>query len=537
MQKRTLFVSYKRPQNVFEGVRLQMRRVRTHLGEDFEIKFVANDEPSQATTEQGLEPLPLELVSRVVELTIEREPTRENAIELIGLYSRTVRVGSGLELIADIIRDASGSLEARITRRFFGGRTHERNRYQRRLGRTNVSKTYAWLIGPNFLNLSSDQIANLQAKADANDKVNRRLRNLKTLRERRPADIPDFSLESVYSGIEVGGITYWMDPWPWWYFRFVSNWKIRQDIVDVTKFLHIKRVTTATDVSLSRATTMIPSPGAPTDSAIWGADFILVDVDEMARKAAELLTSGDIDKTIEIVLRFHEKLQWRQEFDLSGISEAQDITEEKGIGLGFSRISLSSMFLRSSFVRNVLESASSIIEDIKLVGCDVSGEKLDLSTLWTNELHLSDVNISSLRLPCRKRPMAGLRELYLSNKRNRPIWRPFHNIKKDCLSFVWKLVILGGVELDHDFIRVLSEMRDLEDLMIQDSPIEWRSIVDVVNKTSKSRVRLSVAFLYRETDSPFRSGSVMKVGNVEVRFEDMKKEKIIIPRSHQERPS
>lgn len=490
MKRTPLIILYKKPRCAAEGVRRELRLLRTHLGAEFDLRLVAQDGDGPV--------LLFDIWVDLVVLLLEREPTPENARQLLRLYGQAKmishpRPGSPTDIVT-ILEDRDGSMERQVTRRFFGNLIHERGRYQRELGRTDIRRKYAWVLGPDFLKLEPGAINALQSKAKQNRLATKPVENF----------------------------------WPWWYFRFLSNWKLSRQIVDPDKFLRIENLEKIPPAV--RVTTAIIPSRARAKGPMAGADFIVVNVEEMALRAADELVLG-ADRTVDIILRFHRKGR-RQEFDIVGLEGAKRIAVQNGFSLRFARVSLNGLVVRSSFVRNVLEPGppAVVVNQINLSDCEVYGGGLDLSKAsLLDDLHLSDnIGIASLRLPCGTE--SSLRKVFLKNDEaaeTGPVWEPFdESIPKDCLQSVTQLYVIGGVKIEGSFLRVLSGMENLETLQIQD-PVGWRTVVEIINKSSKKDF-INVTFLYKRTSPPFSAGRGFRIGKSQIRFNLSKREKIVI---------
>lgn len=111
------------------------------------------------------------------------------------------------------ILDHDGTLEKAVYRHLFGGHVHRRSRSQRRVGlERNVAHKYGWLLGPQGLNRSKEQVQALQATVDSNILHFTRLEDAEASEEEKNA-------------LWTEGV---IEAWPLWYFRFVYNWNAMQ---------------------------------------------------------------------------------------------------------------------------------------------------------------------------------------------------------------------------------------------------------------------------------------------------------------------
>ena len=492
MSKPRLVIPYRRPRHAGEGVRRELRILRTHLGHLFDLKLVGQDGDGST--------LPLELWVRIVDRLLVQEPTPDNARELFGLYRRASLAGprrpGTITDIAVLLEDASGVLERSVTRRFLGGRIHEKARSKRnRLGREeNVLRTYQWVLQTTFLGLSSSRIEALQAVATAN---------------RRSVDVPFLEIHM----------------WPWWYLRFLSNWQVHRDLP--------KRITTYVSVYGKKIEVYVQY-GASVRA--WsGADLVVVPMDRVVESAMGKLEPGVTRFLIKMrpdvgpVTRQYGRDFWKNfrsgdriEFDVSGLRQAIETATNRGVSLEFDFVRLEGVHIGIPFMRNILMAGTVPVRELVFKDCDVGRShmrELDLSNAKISKLSLIDIDVDTIELP-----PSGLTLLNLENKQlfmneKRSFWKPWRPFDAPATHFadITSLSVKEGVVIDDNFLRAVSGMTKLVELKIQDPPIKWQDIVMAIITVIHE---IDVTFTYKKTKiPPYPRGVTWIPENIEVIFE------------------
>ena len=455
--KPRLSISYRCPQRASEGVRRELRLLRTHLSQEFDLHLIANDDgPS----------LPFDIWIDIVTLLLEKEPTPENAIRLMRL-SATNR-----ELSA-IFRDPDGALERSVNRRFFGGRIHETTREQRQLGREKSADVrYAWIFGPEFLNLSEARISTLVDTIEGN-------------RRRRKGEP--------------------INAWPWWYFRFVSNWRVRRNILE-SNF----RVEERPDFAPLSIFVDVPGKRFALGGPAQGADLLALDMKELVGLIADRVQPGDRHVSFTIMMNFHHRGSWRHEFELYNIQDAVDVGKALGIDVLFNTLLLEGTFLRSGFVPRL--TAPATITKLTLRHSSVSGRKLDLSAVRPMNIEVKTVDVDSVSLSC-----ADFSILVLDNDTpGTKTWRPF-DADPTCFRHVHTMNIRGNVATGRRFLLALQKMVSLKQLFVEDPSIEWERIARAIDRTS-TESSVMVSLNYSDHKAPFAHGTTKQRGRVFVHF-------------------
>lgn len=453
-----LNIAYTLPPNASHGVRKQLRLLRTHLGPYFRLKLVGVNGPAVG----------FDVWLLIVQNMMQNPPSRTGIQAIMTLAAASIRdeaAGRGSER-ADVFHDYEGYLERAITRHHFETE-HSRSRYQRRLGTARDVRTIYKHINDEFVGLSMEALDLLQAKSDANRRV----------------------VESQEEAAYREGI---VDPWPWWLFRFLSNWWLVMIQSPDESWRPLKPAirTNRRRVPTEHTLNYVIQPN-PMNA---GADLAVIDVGKWFDYIRPDYTKGD---HTALSLRLTQ-LPSRplMEVTIAGIREFEaPITEMHFHG--------DRIFLRKLLVDK--------LTSLSLHSSIVGWNKLDLGkAVVLDSLTLFETPLQDLRLPCR-----SLNRLELYRSKGQP-WKIFEG--PGCFNGLGVLK-LEPARVTPNFLKSLEFMTpSLREVSITDLVGEWRALVETMNRTTRTWGTIYLSLHYDKQSLPEEPGTKITEGIVEVSF-------------------